>query len=89
VGQQRLRLSPDGQVVLELRRRWANGTRHLVFDPVELLERLAPGMKQLRFLTHPIGSQAPVLPYADGVGRRGVHQRHRQLEEFGVLSPGS
>jgi hypothetical protein len=41
VGQERLRLSPDGQVVLELRRRWANGTTHLVFDPVELLERLA------------------------------------------------
>ena len=41
VGQERLRLSPDGQVVLELRRRWANGTTHLVFEPVELLERLA------------------------------------------------
>ncbi len=41
VGQERLRISPDGQVVLELRRRWANGTTHLVFEPVELLERLA------------------------------------------------
>ena len=41
VGQQRLRISPDGQVVLKLRRRWANGTTHLMFDPVELLERLA------------------------------------------------
>ena len=41
VGQERLRMSPEGQVVLELRRRWANGTTHLVFDSVELLERLA------------------------------------------------
>jgi hypothetical protein len=41
VGQERLHVTPDGQVVLELRRRWANGTTHLVFDPVELLERLA------------------------------------------------
>jgi hypothetical protein len=41
VGQERMRLSPEGQVVLELRRRWANGTTHLVFDLVELLERLA------------------------------------------------
>jgi len=41
VGQERLRISPDGQVVLELRRRWANGTTHLMFDPLELLERLA------------------------------------------------
>jgi Putative transposase len=32
---------PDGQAVLELRRRWTDGTTHLIFDPVELLERLA------------------------------------------------
>lgn len=32
---------PDGTAVLELRRRWTDGTTHLVLDPVELLERLA------------------------------------------------
>ena len=37
VGQERLRIAPDGQVVLELRRRWADGTTLLMFDPVELL----------------------------------------------------
>lgn len=31
----------DGTAVLELRRRWTDGTTHLVFDPLELLERLA------------------------------------------------
>ena len=41
VGQERVRVSPEGQVVLDLRRRWADGTTHLVFDPVEFLERLA------------------------------------------------
>jgi hypothetical protein len=41
VGQDRLQLTRDGQAVLELRRRWTDGTTHLVFDPVELLERLA------------------------------------------------
>jgi hypothetical protein len=41
VGQDRLQRMPDGSVVLELRRRWTDGTTHLVFDPVELLERLA------------------------------------------------
>jgi len=41
VGQERLRVSPEGQVVVDLRRRWADGTTHLVFDPVEFLERLA------------------------------------------------
>ena len=37
----RLQLTDDGQVRLELRRPWADGTTHLLFDPVELLERLA------------------------------------------------
>lgn len=41
VGQDRLQLMPDGTAVLELRRRWTDGTTHLVFEPVELLERLA------------------------------------------------
>lgn len=41
VGQDRLQLMPDGTAVLELRRRWTDGTTHLVFDSVELLERLA------------------------------------------------
>jgi len=41
VGQDRLQRTPDGKAVLELRRRWTDGTTHLVFDPVELLERLA------------------------------------------------
>jgi len=41
VAQDRLRLTPEGRVVLELRRPWADGTTHLAFDPLELLERLA------------------------------------------------
>ncbi|MDO8679201.1 MAG: transposase [Acidobacteriota bacterium] len=41
MGQDRLHLTPDGRAVLELRRRWTDGTTHWVFDPVELLERLA------------------------------------------------
>jgi hypothetical protein len=31
VGQDRLQLTPDGKAVLELRRRWTDGTTHLVF----------------------------------------------------------
>ena len=37
----RLELTGDGHVRLELKRPWANGTTHLLFEPVELLERLA------------------------------------------------
>ena len=41
VAQDRLQLTDDGQVRLELRRPWADGTTHVLFNPVELLERLA------------------------------------------------
>jgi hypothetical protein len=41
LGQDRLQLTPEGKAVLELRRRWTDGTTHLVFELTELLERLA------------------------------------------------
>src|SRR5262249_40958630 len=39
--QERLRLRGDGRVALELKRVWGDGTRELVFEPLEFLERLA------------------------------------------------
>ncbi len=39
--QQRLRLRDDGRVALELKMAWRDGTRELVFEPLEFLERLA------------------------------------------------
>lgn len=41
VGQHRLRRLLDGRVALALQREWADGTTHLIFEPNELLERLA------------------------------------------------
>jgi hypothetical protein len=41
VAHDRIRLTNDGQVLLELRHRWSDGTTHIMFDPIELLERLA------------------------------------------------
>lgn len=41
LAQDRLHLTSEGRVVLDLRRPWTDGTTHLVFDPLELLERLA------------------------------------------------
>jgi hypothetical protein len=41
VAQDRLRLSEDGRVVLELKAPWRDGTSHLVFEPLDLLARLA------------------------------------------------
>jgi Putative transposase len=39
--QERLRLRADGRVALELKTAWHDGTRELVFEPLEFLERLA------------------------------------------------
>ena len=41
VAQDRLRLLGDGRIVLTLKTAWADGTRALVFEPLELLEKLA------------------------------------------------
>jgi len=39
--QERLRLRRDGRVALDLKAPWHDGTRELVFEPLEFLERLA------------------------------------------------
>jgi Putative transposase len=39
--QERLRLRNDGRVALELKTAWHDGTRELIFEPPEFLERLA------------------------------------------------
>jgi len=41
LAQERLSRLPDGRVVCTLRSPWHDGTRHLIFTPHELLERLA------------------------------------------------
>jgi hypothetical protein len=41
-GQHRLKRMVDGRIAVALQRPWADGTTHLVFTPMELLERLVP-----------------------------------------------
>jgi hypothetical protein len=41
LAQDRLCVSAEGEIWLTLGHRWADGTTHLRFDPLELLERLA------------------------------------------------
>ena len=42
LGQGRLQRLRDGRIAVALQRPWADGTTHLVFTPLELLERLVP-----------------------------------------------
>jgi hypothetical protein len=39
--QDRLQRLDDGRIVPTLKTAWADGTRHLVFEPLTLLEKLA------------------------------------------------
>jgi hypothetical protein len=41
LGEDRLRLMGDGRVRVQLKRAWSDGTTHLLFEPVEFLEKLA------------------------------------------------
>ena len=41
IAQDRLTRTADGRVLLTLKAEWSDGTTHLLFEPVELLERLA------------------------------------------------
>jgi hypothetical protein len=41
LAQERLRLRADGRILVELRKAWRDGTTHLLFEPIELLEKLA------------------------------------------------
>lgn len=38
---ERFRELPDGRIVYEMRRAWADGTSHVVLSPMELIEKLA------------------------------------------------
>ena len=41
IAQERLALTPDGRVLVTLKAEWHDGTTHLLFEPLELLEKLA------------------------------------------------
>jgi hypothetical protein len=41
IAQERLSLMPDGRVVVRLKAEWHDGTTALVFEPIELLEKVA------------------------------------------------
>ena len=81
VAQDRLQLRDDGLVVLELPRTWSDGTTHILFEPGELLERLATLIPRPRinliiytgvFAGHANGRQAAVARAAEPAGQ--AHQ---------------
>jgi len=66
-----VRVTGDGQVVLQLRHQWIDRTTHVVFDPVEFLGRLAALVLRPRInviLYH--GVLAPLAAWRSAVVRR-------------------
>jgi hypothetical protein len=49
VATERLSVLPDGRLLYRLRRRWRDGTTHMIFQPLELIERLAALVPPPRF----------------------------------------
>jgi hypothetical protein len=41
IATERLSLQQDGRLLYRLKRRWRDGTSHLLFEPIELIERIA------------------------------------------------
>jgi hypothetical protein len=42
-------LLPDGRLLYRLKRRWRDGTTHMIFEPLELVEKLAALVPPPRF----------------------------------------
>jgi hypothetical protein len=66
----RLSEAPDGRIVYRLRHRWRDGTTHVVFDPLDLVARLAALVPPPRAnLVRYFGILAPCASWRDAVVR--------------------
>jgi hypothetical protein len=70
IATQRLSEAPDGRIVYRLRHRWRDGTTHVVFDPLDLVARLAALVPPPRAnLVRYFGILAPCASWRDVVVR--------------------
>ena len=61
---ERLSLLPDGRLLYKLKRRWSDGTTHVIYEPMELMERLAALVPPPRFnITRFYGVLAPAATF--------------------------
>jgi hypothetical protein len=55
---------PDGRLLYRLKRRWRDGTTHVIYEPLELMERLAALVHPPRFhITRYYGVLAPAATF--------------------------
>jgi hypothetical protein len=61
---ERLSLLPDGRLLYTLKRRWSDGTTHVIYAPMELIERLAALVPPPKFnVTRYFGVLAPASTF--------------------------
>jgi hypothetical protein len=61
---ERLSLLADGRLLYKLKRRWSDGTTHVIYEPLELMERLAALVPPPRFnITRYFGVLAPASTF--------------------------
>ena len=90
IASDRLSSKPDGRLLFRLKKPWRDGTRHILFEPIELLEKLAalvPRLTQTSFSTtvccHPtpigagkwLASERWLAPFRDHGGRPTPNRR--------------
>jgi hypothetical protein len=49
VAAERLSVLPDGRLLYRLKRRWRDGTSHIILEPLELIEKLSALVPPPRF----------------------------------------
>jgi hypothetical protein len=70
VATERLSLLPDGRLLYRLKRRWRDGTSHVILEPLKLIEKLAalvppPRFRLVRYNGVPAHSTAWDLNFGD------------------------
>ena len=85
VAQERLRLLADGRVLVQLKRVWADGTSHRLFEPLEFLQKLAaltPRPRITLILYHGL-----LAPDAGGGAASSPDRRRRPLRREPASTP--
>lgn len=98
VAQERLAVTPEGRVLLTLKTEWGDGTTHLLFEPVEFLEKLAALTPRPRInlvlyhgilAPHARARAQPPAATADGLDWAGMPGLDQLPQASGGITPGS
>ncbi len=91
IAAERLRFTPDGRIALELKRRYYDGTTHLIFEPLAFVERFAALVpKPHKNLVIYSGVLAPNAKLRSKVVAYGATERSRALAASDAVSrPGA